>query len=89
MQIPMIPVDKANHAVYGGVIFAVSYTVLAVNAVALAVHLAMVSVVVIALVKEYVYDKRHPDTATTDPKDALATVLGATPMWGALMVAAR
>lgn len=73
-MLPVIPLDKANHVVYGSVIFTAAYVVFFLAGLP-ALPLAVGAVVVLAVGKE-IYDKLHKDKHTPDPLDALATLAG-------------
>lgn len=68
MNLPMIPQDKANHMIYGLVIF----TVPAV----LFTALVGLGVCVIAAFSKELYDLQHKDSHTPDIYDAIWTIAG-------------
>lgn len=72
MKLPIIPQDKANHFIYGSVIFSIVFLL---NGSTLS---AFVSVLVIAFMKE-LYDALHIETNTPDLMDVLFTILGTFP----------
>jgi uncharacterized membrane protein YhiD involved in acid resistance len=65
MNLPVIPADKANHAIYGAFITLVGLLVNPIVAAALCVLLA---------VGKEVYDRKHG--GTVDPMDVVATAAG-------------
>lgn len=73
-MLPVIPQDKANHFVYGAVIFTVAYVLFTIAGLP-ALPIAAGAVVGFAVGKE-VYDKMHKENHTPDIKDALATMAG-------------
>lgn len=73
MSLPTIPLDKANHVVYGSVIFAVTYVMLMFQQLP-ALPIAFGVVVAFAVGKE-VRD-RVTKKGTPDIVDAVATVAG-------------
>lgn len=73
-MLPVVPQDKANHFLYGAVIFSAVYVV-AFFAALPALPIAAGAVVGIGVGKE-IYDRRNKETHTPDIKDALATVAG-------------
>lgn len=74
MSLPLIPQDKANHIVYGSVIFAAAYALFSFAGLP-ALPIAAGMVVIAAVAKE-VWDRAHKETHTPDPVDALATIAG-------------
>lgn len=86
---PLIPQDKANHIVYGGLIAVVALFI-ALLVEALLVHRGLLPVslpqrctlvalmvnIVFAVWKEWIYDKARPTEHSVDPWDFVATVLG-------------
>lgn len=74
MSLPLIPIDKANHIVYGAVIFAAAYALFTFAGLP-ALPIAAGMVVIAAVAKE-VWDRAHKETHTSDPLDALATIGG-------------
>lgn len=74
MNLPQLSHDKANHAVYGAVIFAVTYAAAALMRLP-ALQVACGMVVLLAVAKE-VYDRANSTFHTPDPLDALATIGG-------------
>lgn len=72
MKLPLIPQDKANHAIYGALIFFVLQFFVAPV-------IALVVVVTVAFIKE-VYD-RVSGTGTSDVLDFLVTIAGAIPLF--------
>lgn len=73
-MLPIIPQDKANHIVYGSVIFTAAYVIFGFAGLP-ALPIAAGAVVVLAVAKE-IYDRAHRATHTPDPMDALATIAG-------------
>lgn len=74
MSLPLIPQDKANHIVYGSVIFAAAYALFSFAGLP-ALPIAA-GIVVIAAVAKELWDRAHKETHTPDPLDALATIGG-------------
>lgn len=73
-MLPLIPQDKANHIVYGAVIFAAAYALFTFAGLP-ALPIAAGMVVIAAVAKE-MWDRAHKETHTPDPLDALATIAG-------------
>lgn len=76
MKFPLIPQDKANHAVYGSAIFT-AVAVLAAFLGGLPLLAGLAAVTAVAIVKE-IYDKVS-GTGTPDPWDFVWTVGGGVP----------
>lgn len=70
MNLPLIPQDKANHFIYGLVIFMVV-------AILLTPVIGLGACTVAAFGKE-VYDLQHKDRHTPDIYDAIWTIIGGT-----------
>lgn len=73
-MLPVIPQDKANHIVYGSVIFAAAYALFTFAGLP-ALPIAAGAVVLAAVGKE-VWDRIHCDKHTPDLMDAVATMVG-------------
>lgn len=73
-MLPVIPADKANHAVYGSAIFAAAYVIFHFAGLP-ALHIAAGAVVLAAIGKE-IYDRINRDRHTPDLMDAVATIAG-------------
>lgn len=74
MKLPVIPVDKANHFIYGLVIGSIPLIFsefLAPFTVAYAVLLPAL----VGALKEF-FDSKHPDEHTADFADFIATIAG-------------
>lgn len=67
MNLPQLPQDKANHVVYGTMVYAIAVPFLGPL-------VSLIPVALVAIGKE-VYDKKS-GTGTPDVWDALATVAG-------------
>lgn len=90
MNLPLIPQDKANHAVYGALVFAAAFLVLRhVHQVPSARNVAMAAVLLVALAKELAdwWANRVAAAAglplqhSVDPLDVLATCAGGALCW--------
>lgn len=62
-----LPQDKANHVVWGAILFAAGHFV--------SIPFAAAVVLAVAIFKE-LYDSYHPDRHSVDPMDAVATAAG-------------
>jgi len=72
MKLPILDQDKANHFIYGNIIFTLVFLL---NSSMVS---AFVSVIVVAFAKE-LYDTINQEEHTPDLMDALFTILGAFP----------
>jgi hypothetical protein len=69
MRLPRIPADKANHIIYGAVIY------LLVSILTSSPSAGLSACVLIGISKEF-YDLKHKDIHTPDVVDAVATITG-------------
>lgn len=84
MNLILIPQDKANHAIYGAVIFLIFAFLLGVGGVPHATGFALLAVVIVGAIKElsdYILNRRAaahglPAPHTIEFMDAFATTLG-------------